>query len=138
MTHTATTHFLFSVSNMFRLAVHRLGPALQASSRPFLSRTPVPFSTAPRRLQTTGSTEPIVEEGTPLPAASPAAESNNNDLRDWSTSFHGLSEQAFSKDIADTLLAPLDPLDVEVKPGACHSNDSSPNQYSDRRPDIPS
>ena len=36
---------------------------------------------------------------------------------DWSKSYHGLSTQAFSKDVADILLAPVDPQDVEVKPG---------------------
>jgi len=36
---------------------------------------------------------------------------------DWSRSYHGLSTQAFSKDVADILLAPIDPLDIEVKPG---------------------
>jgi hypothetical protein len=37
---------------------------------------------------------------------------------DWSKSYSGLSTQAFSKDIADILLAPIDPFDVEMKPGA--------------------
>jgi hypothetical protein len=37
---------------------------------------------------------------------------------DWSKSYHGLSSQAFSKDIAEILLAPIDPQDVEMKPGA--------------------
>lgn len=36
---------------------------------------------------------------------------------DWSKSYHGLSTQAFSKDIAEILLAPIDPLDIEMKPG---------------------
>jgi Mitochondrial genome maintenance MGM101 len=39
---------------------------------------------------------------------------------DWSKSYHGLSTQAFSKDIAEVLLAPIDPLDVEMKPGMYH------------------
>ncbi|KIK53274.1 hypothetical protein GYMLUDRAFT_49450 [Collybiopsis luxurians FD-317 M1] len=41
---------------------------------------------------------------------------SSNDGTDWSRSFHGLSEEAFSKEIADTLLAPVDPLDIEIKP----------------------
>lgn len=36
---------------------------------------------------------------------------------DWSTSYHGLSTQAFSKDIAEILLAPVDEMDIEMKPG---------------------
>ncbi|KAL0950078.1 hypothetical protein HGRIS_010082 [Hohenbuehelia grisea] len=35
---------------------------------------------------------------------------------DWSKSYHGLSTQAFSKEIADVLLAPIGPLDIEIKP----------------------
>jgi hypothetical protein len=38
-------------------------------------------------------------------------------LYDWSRSFHGLSAEPFSKEVADTLLAPIEPQDIEVKPG---------------------
>lgn len=38
---------------------------------------------------------------------------------DWSKSYHGLSVQPFPKEVADILLAPIDPLDVEIKPGTC-------------------
>jgi hypothetical protein len=41
-------------------------------------------------------------------------------VTDWSKSYHGLSSQAFSKDIADVLLAPIDPMDIEMKPGMEH------------------
>jgi hypothetical protein len=37
---------------------------------------------------------------------------------DWSTSFYGLSQQPFSKEVAEALLRPLEPDDVELKPGA--------------------
>jgi hypothetical protein len=37
--------------------------------------------------------------------------------QDWSTSFQGLSERPFEKEVAEALLRPLDPEDVEVKPG---------------------
>jgi hypothetical protein len=36
---------------------------------------------------------------------------------DWSKSYHGLSSTPFPKDIAEFLQAPLDPLDIEMKPG---------------------
>ena len=39
---------------------------------------------------------------------------------DWSKSYHGLSAQPFPKEVAEVLLAPIDPQDVEIKPGACH------------------
>lgn len=58
---------------------------------------------------------------TPPPSASPFADldsAGSGGATDWSKSYHGLSTQAFSKDIADILLAPIDPLDVEMKPGS--------------------
>jgi hypothetical protein len=36
---------------------------------------------------------------------------------DWYTSYHGLSTQPFSKETAEILMAPIDPMDVEIKPG---------------------
>ncbi|KDR84122.1 hypothetical protein GALMADRAFT_54416 [Galerina marginata CBS 339.88] len=35
---------------------------------------------------------------------------------DWSKSYAGLSSQPFPKEISDVLLAPIEPLDVEMKP----------------------
>ncbi|KAI0268160.1 mitochondrial genome maintenance MGM101-domain-containing protein [Gloeopeniophorella convolvens] len=35
---------------------------------------------------------------------------------DWSRSYHGLSTQPFPAEAADILLAPIDPLDIEIKP----------------------
>ena len=35
---------------------------------------------------------------------------------DWTRSFHGLSTEAFSPEAAKTLLAPIEPDDIEVKP----------------------
>jgi hypothetical protein len=43
---------------------------------------------------------------------------NGEGQYDWSRSYYGLSTQAFSREIADYLLAPLDPLEIEIKPGA--------------------
>ena len=37
---------------------------------------------------------------------------------DWSKSYYGLSSQPFAKDIAEILEKPLDPADIEMKPGA--------------------
>ena len=36
---------------------------------------------------------------------------------DWSRSFHGLSMQPFDREISEILLAPVDPVDIEIKPG---------------------
>lgn len=40
-----------------------------------------------------------------------------DDTTDWSRSYSGLSQQPFPKEVADVLLAPVDPVDVEIKPG---------------------
>jgi len=37
---------------------------------------------------------------------------------DWSKSYYGLSVEAFPREIADILLAPIDEMDIEIKPGA--------------------
>ncbi|KAG2054921.1 mitochondrial genome maintenance MGM101 [Suillus hirtellus] len=50
----------------------------------------------------------------PFPGDFPAASDIGS--TDWSTSYHGLSTQAFSKDIANILLAPVDDMDIEMKP----------------------
>ena len=36
---------------------------------------------------------------------------------DWTTSFAGLSDKPFDKEVAEALLKPLKPEDVEIKPG---------------------
>lgn len=63
--------------------------------------------------------EANLTQSPPLPSLDPSADSQNGGATDWSKSYHGLSSQAFSKDIAEILLAPIDPLDIEMKPGMC-------------------
>jgi hypothetical protein len=41
---------------------------------------------------------------------------------DWSRSYHGLSTQPFPPEVADILLASIDPLDIEMKPGTSFCN----------------
>jgi hypothetical protein len=59
----------------------------------------------------------------PLPSAAaaaepvPAANDNGTTELDWSTSFHGLSVQPFPSEAANILMQPIDPNDVEIKPG---------------------
>jgi len=55
--------------------------------------------------------------GKPEPTPSPLPDAVGSDgTTDWSKSYSGLSTQPFAKEIADVLMAPLDPLDVEIKP----------------------
>ena len=65
-------------------------------------------------------TNEVKNEPTPLPL--PDA-TGSDGTTDWSKSYSGLSTQPFSKEIATVLMAPLDPLDVEIKPGE-HSQGS--------------
>jgi hypothetical protein len=104
-----------------------------------LSRRVVPKPSTPSFAKANASTTAGVEtktlenasapttNGTP-PSEDTAAAVNNfgngngdgiGELQnDWSKSYHGLSSAPFPKDIADLLQAPLDPLDIEMKPGA--------------------
>jgi len=52
---------------------------------------------------------------TPTAPAPPLNESDPSRV-DWSKSFHGLSQEAFPKEAADVLLAPIDPQSIEIKP----------------------
>lgn len=45
---------------------------------------------------------------------------------DWSRSYAGLSTEPFPKDVAEILMAPVDPMDVEIKPGSYESRDPRP------------
>lgn len=51
----------------------------------------------------------------------PIAESlGETAFNDWSKSYHGLSTQPFPAQCAEILQAPLDPHDIEMKPGTVH------------------
>lgn len=85
-----------------------------------LASTATPGAGNPHIIETLPSTahEIDVEASVEPLSALPEAPSGREVVgTDWSKSYHGLSSQAFSKDVADVLLAPLDPLDVEMKPG---------------------
>lgn len=51
------------------------------------------------------------------PSALDAASPDSNAAGDWSSSFHGLSARPFDKEVAQVLMRPLKPADVEIKPG---------------------
>lgn len=53
---------------------------------------------------------------TEAPPASLVLDEGDPNQVDWSRSFHGLGNQAFPKEAADVLLAPIDPNIVEIKP----------------------
>jgi hypothetical protein len=69
----------------------------------------------------TGKNERTTSTSQPLPMPSPFLESLGDDgglaATDWSKSYHGLSSAAFPREAAEILQAPLDPNDIEMKPG---------------------
>jgi hypothetical protein len=60
--------------------------------------------TQPQHFPTTSQFDTALEE--------PQEQGHN-----WSSSFYGLSTEKFPKDVSDILLEPINPDDVEVKPG---------------------
>jgi hypothetical protein len=52
----------------------------------------------------------------PLPTTD-AGDGLGDGVNDWSTSFAGLSQRPFDKEVANALLRPLSKDDIEVKPG---------------------
>lgn len=77
------------------------------------------FSTADEyeEAMSTGARAPPVPP-TPVKLELPLLpEVANDGTTDWSKSYSGLSAKPFSKEIAEVLLAPIDLMDVEIKPG---------------------
>ena len=82
-----------------------------------------PLVSKNRQDAATETTTTTAEKLAHTPEAAPSFPEMFDDLppglpTDWSRSYHGLSTQAFAKDIVEVLLAPLDPLDIEIKPGS--------------------
>ena len=99
---------------------------LTRSSRVF---APVLRNTARRAYASTTAT-PVTEnpasssaESKPPPPSAPKLDESPAlpmAGEDWSKSYYGLSREAFSKEKAEVLLAPIDKMDIEMKPGTVH------------------
>ena len=63
-----------------------------------------------------------------------------NAANDWSKSYYGLSVEAFPREIADILLAPIDEMDIEIKPGVSlsHCSPYIPHLVRERWTYLPS
>lgn len=46
-----------------------------------------------------------------------ALDASNDGTTDWSRSYQGLGAQPFPKEATELLLSPIDPMDIEMKPG---------------------
>jgi hypothetical protein len=116
-------------------------------ARAYATARPVFPTTTPKRGAATSVTQAEIDAellgGAPAPRATPAAAPSTSGASsspaapaetglgeavegappgdgatDWSRSYHGLSVTPFPKESADVLLAPVDPRDVEIKPGS--------------------
>lgn len=78
------------------------------------------YSTTPSASPSTASktTTTAASAQTPPPPSPLPDVLGSDGTTDWSRSYSGLSAQPFPKEITDILLAPIDPMDVEMKPGA--------------------
>ncbi|KAJ3740908.1 mitochondrial genome maintenance MGM101-domain-containing protein [Lentinula detonsa] len=90
-------------------------------SSPLVYRTPVAICTPRIAGYATETPAESVKKAefqvaSEIPPPSGIAAQINDEKTDWSKSYHGLSEQAFSKEVADVLMAPVEPLDIEMKP----------------------
>ncbi|WVW86140.1 hypothetical protein I302_108181 [Kwoniella bestiolae CBS 10118] len=91
-----------------------LTPSPSSSSRPTASATPTPTASPPLTSLPGEGYQPLPSpSGTGIEGEAPVGEGQG---RDWSSSFSGLSERPFPKEVADELLRELKPEDVEIKP----------------------
>lgn len=97
-----------SSHNWLRPTISR---TLHATSQRSILVSQAKFSTLNDANATTAQ---VKNESTPSPLPDAVG---SDGTTDWSKSYSGLSTQPFSKEIADVLMAPVDPLDVEIKPG---------------------
>ena len=76
-------------------------------------------TTAPKAATTTTTaprTPLPATSGEALPDAGATPQNANDDVIDWTQSFHGLGESTFGPEVATILQQPLNPDDIEVKP----------------------
>ncbi|OJT05418.1 Mitochondrial genome maintenance protein MGM101 [Trametes pubescens] len=79
----------------------------------------MPAESVPSSSALRPSAAPAPESVVPVPFADSSAiggSSKDPSTPDWSRSYFGLSTAPFPKEAADILMAPIDPLDVEMKP----------------------
>ncbi|KAK6532379.1 hypothetical protein TWF281_006568 [Arthrobotrys megalospora] len=116
-------------ANLRRLTVS--GPLKPSSSTSILRSTPRIvtsryITTSPSKRQTPATPPASADEKAPSttrltqikdgPVAPPEMDLGEELATDWSRSFSGLSQEPFAKEVADVLLKPLDPTEVEIKP----------------------
>ncbi|KAF5371158.1 hypothetical protein D9758_004136 [Tetrapyrgos nigripes] len=87
-------------------SVLRAHPTTYSTEAPLSTPKTAPTATTPNGFKVTSEVPPPSDIGNGTGEAG----------TDWSKSYQGLSQEAFPKEIADILMAPIDPMDIEMKP----------------------
>ena len=94
-------------------------PRLLATQSSPIARTPPSVPSTPSTARSPPSRPPPPAKPTTLIdglSDEPLNLDEGTEQVNWAHSFHGLSAQPFSQEIAAILLAPIDPNDIEIKP----------------------
>lgn len=75
------------------------------------------YATSTAGQPNTANSPPETKPPTETPPPGLIENNGSTGPTDWSKSYHGLSSEPFPKNIAEILQGPVDPLDVEIKPG---------------------
>lgn len=103
---TAPSVHPVSQRTLFTKSPTRRAEAAGSSSQPMKTTSPPPAS---EHISKSPSLENLDDQPLTIQEDDPSKV-------DWTRSFHGLSVEPFSKEAADTLQAPLNPEDIEIKP----------------------
>jgi hypothetical protein len=100
----------------------RLSSSVVQGNPDIIEDLPTTANEMPQGLVNPTSSVPASQNSNPfsaeeLPGVTESPVSSHGAVTDWSKSYSGLSTQAFPKEAADILMAPVDPLDIEIKPG---------------------
>lgn len=90
-----------------------------AAANPTSSSSSIPVSSSGSIGAHEPTTDNILHSGLadrPQELEQTANGSGGGERVDWTRSFHGISSEPFPKEVADVLLAPIDPDEVEIKP----------------------
>jgi len=105
------------------MSIHRLLTPSTRSAPRFLAQTSSLLSRKAGRNLSQALRYSTTTSPSTLPPAQPTTEPVLPDVKgtdgttDWSRSYSGLSTQPFSAEISEVLQAPIDEMDVEMKPG---------------------
>ena len=109
---------------MASLGIHKLLiPSTRTTPRLLVQTSSLLSKNAGRSLSQAFRYSTATTPPSTLPTAQPKTESVLPDVKgidgatDWSRSYSGLSTKPFSAEISEVLQAPIDEMDVEMKPG---------------------